>query len=397
MTRCSQTSPARGFAGRAELPRRIGINAVFLLPELGGLVTYVRELVPELLRAAPDVRFTIYCSPEGERYLRGDAWSDAVEFVSHPLFALRGFKAITELTVIGALAGRQVDLLHSVAMTAPLRTRAVNVVMIADVIWLHGRHPDATTLLWRALVPPVARRADRVITISDASAGEIVELLRVPTQRIDVTPLGYSPQRPTTPLGSAEIRRRFDLSQGPIILNVSTRKPHKNVLRLLEAMPMVLAARPDARLVLAGNPTAHEDELRGVADRLRLDSHVAFLPYVDPDELEGLYQAADCFVLPSVREGFGLPLLEAMGRGVPVACSNTSALPEVAGDAARYFDPTLPEEIANALIELLGDRTLRERLIALGHEREGEFSWQATAQATLESYARAWGRRVSAH
>jgi glycosyltransferase involved in cell wall biosynthesis len=380
-------------APRGALPSRIGINAIFLLPGMGGLDTYVHELVPELVRAAPEVRFSIFCSPAGERHLREVDWADSVELISHPLFGVRGLKALSELTVLGAVASRRVELLHSVALTAPLRTRAVSVLTIADATWMLGPAPDMTTRLWRLIVPPVARRADRVIAISQASAEDVVAYLGVPAERIDVTILGHGPRRRASPLPKAELRRRFALGDGPIVLTVGTRKPHKNLLRLLAAMPSVLAGRPDATLVLAGNPTAHEDELHQQARRLGVNGHVAFLPFVDAEELEGLYSAADCFVLPSVNEGFGLTVLEAMDRGVPVACSNVSAMPEVAGDAARYFDPTDVEAMAAALVELLADRSLREALSALGHARVAELTWTATAEATLASYARAWRER----
>ncbi|HWC85620.1 MAG TPA: glycosyltransferase family 1 protein, partial [Solirubrobacteraceae bacterium] len=375
-------------AARWPLPARIGINAIFLLPGMGGLDTYVRELVPELVRAAPEARFALFCSPAGERYLREFDLAGEVELVSHPLFGVRGLKALTELTVLGALAGRRVELLHSVALTAPLRTRAVSVVTIADVTWMLGRAPDVTTRLWRLIVPPVARRADRVIAISRAGAEHIVEHLHVPAERIDVTLLGHARTRRADPIPEVELRRRFALGKGPIVLMVGTRKPHKNLMRLLAAMPAVRAAHPEVTLVLAGNPTAHEEELRRQAHGLGLGHHVAFLPFVEPAELEGLYATASCFVLPSLNEGFGLPLLEAMGRGVPTACSNVSALPEVAGDAARYFDPARVEEIAGALVELLGDPALREELSARGRAREAQVTWRATAEATLSSYAR---------
>src|SRR5579871_6215545 len=133
------------------LPRRVGINAVFLEPRMGGLDTYVRALVPELVRLAPEVRFSVFCSAGGARYLGEQGWGEQVELVTHPLLGRRGLKALSELTVLGALAGRRVDLLHSVAMTAPLRTRAVSVVTLADVTWIVAPDPGeaGTVRLWR--------------------------------------------------------------------------------------------------------------------------------------------------------------------------------------------------------------------------------------------------------
>ncbi len=374
------------------LPTRVGINAVFLEPRMGGLDTYLRALVPELVRLAPQVRFSVFCSPGGHEYLEGEEWREQVELVTHPLLGRRGLKAAGELTVLGAIAGRRVELLHSVAMTAPLRTRAVNVVTLADVTWIIA--PDAgeaaTTRLWRVVVPPVARRADRLIALSEAGAEHIVEYLRVPRERIDIVPLAAGVSARALPTAAAELRDRLELGEGPVILTVSAKKVHKNLERLIRAMVAVVERWPDAKLVMPGNPTPHERDLRELATGLGIAANVAFPPYVDAPDLEGLYALAGCFVFASINEGFGIPILEAMGRGVPVACSSVSSLPEVAGDAARYFDPLDVPDIADALIELLADRELAARLVDLGRRREAQFTWEATAQGTLASYARAW-------
>jgi alpha-1,3-rhamnosyl/mannosyltransferase len=380
------------------LPRRIGLNAVFLEPPMGGLETYVRAVAPQLVRLAPDVRFSVFCSPRGHAQLSREDWSGDVELVTHPLIGVRGLKAISEMTVLGALAGRRVDLLHSVAFTAPLRTRAVNVVMLPDVIWIVAPDEDqaATMRLWRLIVPLIVRRADRLIAISRSGAEDIALHLRVPRERIDVVPLGPGIEETVTPTPQRALRERLALGTGPIVLAVSAKKVHKNLVRLIEAMRIVAEREPTAMLVLPGRPTEHEQQLRALATRLGIAANVAFPPYVDEADLEGLYAAAACFVLPSLNEGFGLPILEAMRRRVPVACSNVSAMPEVAGDAARYFDPLRSEDIAAAVLDLLGDPALTSRLVAAGAERARAFSWEATAELTLDSYERAWHARITA-
>jgi glycosyltransferase involved in cell wall biosynthesis len=379
------------------LPRRVGLNAVFLEPPMGGLETYVRAVMPQLVRLAPDVRFSVFCSPRGYEQLHREEWSGEVDLITHPLLGVRGLKAVSEMTVLGAMAGKRVDLLHSVAFTAPLRTRAVNVVMLPDVIWIVAPDEDqaATMRLWRLVVPVIVRRADRLIAISRSGADDIVEHLRVSPERIDVVPLGPGVDATVAPTPEPVVRERFALGAGPVILAVSAKKAHKNLVRLVEAMRLVVAQHPTAVLVLPGRPTEHEDELRSLAGVLGLAANVVFPPYVDPADLEGLYAAASCFVLPSLNEGFGLPILEAMRRGVPVACSNVSAMPEVAGDAARYFDPLHPEEMASAVLDLLGDGLLAPQLVAAGRERARAFSWETTAELTLESYERAWRARVT--
>jgi glycosyltransferase involved in cell wall biosynthesis len=379
------------------LPRRIGINALFLEPPMGGLETYVRALLPELLRLAPQVRFTVYCSGGGLELLRAETWAPEVELRTHPLLGVPGLKAISEMTVLGVLAGRQVQLLHSVAFTAPLRTRAVNVVMVPDVIWI--LHPDEdhphTMRLWRTIVPPVARRADRVIAISRSGAEEIVAHLKVSPERIDVVPLGPGIAERVAPTPEESLRERLGLGPGPVVLAVSAKKAHKNLARLVEAMAEVVQRHPTAVLVLPGRPTEHERELRELAGNLGLQGNVALPPYVEDADLEGLYACASCFVCPSLSEGFGLPVLEAMRRRVPVACSNVSALPEVAGEAALYFDPTSVAEIAGAVRALIEDRELAARLAAAGRERADGFSWTATAEGTLAAYERAWHATVA--
>ncbi len=378
------------------LPGRIGINALFLEPRMGGLDTYVRALVPELVRLAPQVGFTVFCSPGGRAYLEGEGWHEQVELVVPPLIGRRGFKAVGELTLLGAIAGRRVDLLHSVALTAPLHTSAVNVVTLADVTWLVAPDPaDAGTIrIWSLLVPPVARRADRLITLSQAGTEHVVEHLRVPRERIDAIPLAAGTSARKNPTPEAELRARLGLGGGPVVLTVSAKRVHKNLVRLIRSMALVVERHPDAVLVLPGNPTPHEAELRAAVAELGLGANVVFPEYVSAEDLEGLYALAGCFVFASINEGFGIPILEAMARGVPVACSHASALPEVAGDAARYFDPYDVVDMGNALLELLDDRAFAARMVERGHAREGTFTWETTAQMTLESYARAWRERA---
>jgi glycosyltransferase involved in cell wall biosynthesis len=379
-----------------DLPGRIGINAMFLEPRMGGLDTYVRALVPEMARLAPEVRFTIYCSPGGREYLSGEAGFDAFELVVPPLFGRRGLKALGELTALGVIAGRAVELLHSVALTAPLRTRAVSVITLADVTWIVAPDPGErwTVRLWQLVVPPVARRADRVIVLAQAGAEDVREHLGVEPRRIDVVPLAARSDGLVTPTPPQELRDRLSVGDGPVILTVSAKKIHKNLERLVRAMVTVASRWPDATLVMPGNPTAHEQELRVLAQQLGVEANVAFPAYVDAADLEGLYALASCFVFASINEGFGIPILEAMRRGVPVACARASALPEVAGDAAVYFDPFDVDDIASTIGSLLDDPARRGELAALGRERERGFTWEATARGTLASYERAWLERA---
>jgi glycosyltransferase involved in cell wall biosynthesis len=374
-------------------PRHIGINAVFLRPPMGGVETYVRRIVGELVALRPDVRFTVFASAPGARALAGEAWADEVELVTHPALGVRYLGAASEVAVLPRLARRRgVDLLHSVALTGPLHPRGfAHVLTIGDLIWMH--EPAAveplTRWTWRALVPRVARRADRVLTYSESSRRDVVELLGVPAERIDAVPLGPGTEPGTATLEPA-VRERYGLGDRPVVLTVSIKRPSKNLGVLVEAM----ASLPQAVLVMPGRPNAHDAELQALAARLGVSERVRFPGHVSAEDLEGLYGSATCFAFPSRYEGFGLPVLEAMRRGVPVACARASSLPEVAGDAALYFDPRRPDEVAGALGSLLADPAQAARLGAAGRARAARFSWRATAERTLQSYERAWAHRA---
>jgi glycosyltransferase involved in cell wall biosynthesis len=290
-----------------------------------------------------------------------------------------------------------VDVIDSVALTGPLRASVAHVVTVGDLTWWH--EPEAveplTRWTWRTFVPRIARAADRVLTYSEAQRRDIVELLAIPADRVDAVPLGPGSPPAADAVPEAQLRREHDLGDGPILLNVSVKRPTKNLGRLIEAMGHVAARRPDAVLVLPGSPSHYDDELRALCSRLGQDRRVRFPGHVSAAELEGLYRAAACFVFPSLYEGFGLPVLEAMRRGVPVACSRASAMPEVAGDAALYFDPLDPVGMGETILRVLDDPDLRRRLAEAGVRRSGRFSWRATAEGTLASLERAWESRAT--
>jgi len=370
----------------------LGVNAIFLEPHMGGIETYVRRLYPAILDARPNLRVSVFVNEMGRDLLLAEDWTGSVELVMHRFLGRRGTRAITETALLGAVADRRgCDVLHSVALTAPFRTRAANVVTIADVTWLRqrGSVPALTRLLWRGLVVPVARRADRIIAHSRAARSEISEDLRVPESRIDVVPHGPGSEPVSEPTPEPEVRRRLGLGEGPIVLAVSALLSHKNVGALIEALPEIQRAAPTAVLVVPGNRTPLANHLTDRAVSLGLENAFVLPGWVSPADLEGLYAAAACFVFPSLREGFGLPVLEAMRRGLPVACSNLSAVPEVAGDAALVFDPRRPAEIAAAVARILSDPTLAHDLSARGRKRAGEFTWKRAAEETLASFERA--------
>ena len=373
----------------------VGLNLLYLVPgETGGTETYARELVAALVAHHPQVRLTGFINRESA----ADAyspWPGLIPTVTVPVNARRRSEWVRgEQQLLPGLASRAgVDIIHSLANTTPLRGPQRRVVTIQDVIFkiYPEAHTRARALAMRLLVPMGARRAHRIIASSESTRDDLVELFGVRAAKIDVVPLGLG-ARSVAPTPEAALRERLQLGLRPVALTVSAKRPHKNLTALIGALALI---PPESRpvLVLPGYPTWHESELRERAASAGVADDVRFPPWVSGEELEGLWAIARVFVFPSLYEGFGLPVLEAMARGVPVACSNASSLPEVAGDAALLFDPTRETAIADAVQRLLSDLGAAEHLRAAGLLRAASFTWKRTAELTLASYERALAAR----
>ena len=241
----------------------------------------------------------------------------------------------------------------------------------------------------RALVPLAVRSSHRLIADSEATKRDLITLLKAPSERVDVVPLGFGASRHSDPLPAQDVRQHLEIGQRRVLLSLSAKRPHKNLMKLIDAVATIPVERRPL-LLLPGYETWHEGELRQRAQELGLARDVRFMGWVSREELEGLWAIADAFVYPSLYEGFGLPVLEAMARGVPVACANASSLPEVAGDAALLFDPHSEGEIAAAIQRLLSEPQLARQLREVGARRAARFTWERTAQLTLASYGRAF-------
>lgn len=377
----------------------MGLNLVYLVPgETGGMEVYARELLPALVAAAPQVRFTAFINAEAAEAPAGP-WGEVMPAVTVPVRARSRVEWVRgEQALLPRLAAREgVHLVHSLASTAPAWGRYRRVVTVHDLIY--ARHPEAhagvRTLGMRVLVPLAVRRSHRVIVPSESTRRDVIELLRAPAERIDVVPEGFGANTAPAALDVAEARTSLDLEERRVVLSLSAKRPHKNLPALIRALAIIPAERRPV-LLLPGYPTWHEPELRELARTLDVSDWLRFLGWVPSAQLEAMWSIADAFAYPSLYEGFGLPVLEAMARGVPVVSSNSSSLPEVAGDAALLFDPHDERAIASALERVLFDPEEAARLALAGRERARLFTWERTASMTIASYERAVPRAQSA-
>jgi glycosyltransferase involved in cell wall biosynthesis len=365
----------------------VGLNLVFLVPgETGGMEIAARELVPELVRAAPAVRFTAFVGRDARDVDLG------VDRVVLPVRASNRVEWVRgeQLVLPRAAARAGVDVVHSLASTAPGAGRFRRVVTIHDLNYLlvPEAHFGVRALGMRVLVPLAARRSHRVIAISENTRDDLVARLGVPASQVDVVPNGLGRPPGVAPTPEAALRARLGLGSRRVLLSLSAKRPHKNLMRLLDALALFDPARRPVA-VLPGYPTEHEAELRAHTAAIGVADDVRFEGWMPDADVEGLFALASVFAFPSLYEGFGLPVLEAMVRGVPVACADRSSLPEVAGGAALLFDPQDPQAIADAIGRLLDDRELAERLVAAGRARAAEFTWARTARGTIAAYERA--------
>jgi glycosyltransferase involved in cell wall biosynthesis len=360
----------------------------FLAPgETGGMEVYARELA-RALAARDDLELVLL----GNRLL-DDGWP-AVERVVMPVDPRRRVEWVVGDQVHAPRAAARVgaDIVHSLASTGPAAGRVVRMTTIHDLNYklVPETHFGVRGLGMRVLVPLAARRSRRLIVDAESTRDDLHEHLRVPREKVDVAPLAarVPPDPEATP--EPELRARLDLGDRLTVLSLSAKRPHKNLSRLFRAVAATDAERRPV-LVVPGYSTPHEEELRALARELGIADLVRMPPWLPAADLEGLYRIAAAAVFPSLYEGFGLPVLEAMARGVPVACSNRSSLPEVAGDAALVFEPEDVEAIGSAMEQLLTDAALAERLRAAGRERAALFTWERTAELTVDSYRRALG------
>jgi glycosyltransferase involved in cell wall biosynthesis len=294
-----------------------------------------------------------------------------------------------QLVLPEQLSAARPDLCHYPNSIAPLRNPCPYVVTIHDMTLsqMPRYHPWRKQLLVRPLVPLVARRAAHVITVSSQARDDLIRLLRVPAERVSVIPEAAAPIfRPVSAAEQRSVRERYGLS-GPYVLYMGTLEPRKNLKRLIRAWYELRRRRAiPHKLVLVGAPGWQYGPIYAEASRLGCADDVVFAGYLPRADLPAIVCAADAFAFPSLAEGFGLPVVEAMACGTPTLISDTPALREVAGDAALAASPYDVMALSEGLERLLCDEPLRIRLRAAGLARAAQYSWQRTARETLAVY-----------
>ena len=377
---------------------RIGLEGKVLTLRIGGTGRYAMHLLEALLslsaRQWPDLEFVIFTAPQTDRALiEGSRARLCERFCRIKSTLLRSC-----LLLPAGVWCEHINVFHGLDQTGiPLFFKAGKyVVTIHDVIplVLPWAFPPRHRWVMTTALARIRKQAEMVIVPSTAAAEDVVHFLRVERERIRVIPMGCDArfQPVEEPARAAALSRQYDLPKR-YILFVGTLEPRKNVKTLLLAFAQVIAETPqdDLALVIAGGKGWGSKDYLATMDALKLWDRVRFTGFVEDDHLPELYRGALLFVYPSLYEGFGLPVLEAMACGTPVITSNRTSLPEVAGDAALLVDPTRPEALAAAMTSIISDGALRQALRAKGLARARAFTWDAVAEQTVAIY-RAVGR-----
>jgi len=363
-----------------------------MLPGIvGGTETYARCLLDEMARLGDENEYFVFVNRESERWPLPGNFTRVV----CPVNAISRFRRYVyeQFGLPWQLRRYRIELVHSLGYVTPFFVACRSVVSILDIVYDYpGAFTQVKRRLLQFLVWGSPRRADHVITISNASRREIIARLNVPEEDVTVTLLAYKPRPAGNPQEWAALKERLCLGER-YLLAFSSMSPSKNIPMLLQALARLRQqGMRHERLVLVGHPPKRGVPLEQLVESLGLTDAVTFTGYLADEQLSLVLQHATAFVFPSLYEGFGIPVLEAMAAGVPVACSRVASLPEVAGDAALLFDPTRPDEMSDVLAQLLGDHELREKLVSRGRLHVERFSWTQTARTTLDVYRRVGAR-----
>jgi glycosyltransferase involved in cell wall biosynthesis len=378
------------------MPHTIGLDYTAAVHQEAGIGRYVREMTGALVRLRPDADLRLFVAGVGGRDL-SSASPPAALYPSRLSERThnRLWHRLRLPLPVEWWTGR-LDLFHAADFALPpTMPHTGTVLTVFDLAYEF--YPDETmpgmARYLSAVVPRSARRADHVITISEASRADLIQRYKLSPDKVSIAYPGvegrFNP-RPD-PEREAALQARLELPDNPIVLTVGTLQPRKNHGVLVEAFA-TLAAASDAVLVIAGEEGWAYGEVKRQAADLGLEGQVRFVGFVPDDDLPALYRLADVFVYPSLYEGFGLPVLEAMASGLPVVTSNRSSMPEITGpDAGLLIDPTDADEIAHAILSLLGDSQLAPALRERGLERAKAFTWERTAQAVWGVYDKLLG------
>ncbi|MFN2214366.1 MAG: glycosyltransferase family 4 protein [Anaerolineales bacterium] len=367
---------------------RIGIDATALPPQPVGAGNYIIQLIRALVKANFDHQLVIYTQQHSPDLINLPADAEVEWRIVSDMTP--GFRLVWEQTSFPGLIRRdKVNLLHSLHYTKPLRLQCASVVTFHDMTFF--LYPQLHTRARRLFFPPMmklsAKQADEIVTVSESTRRDVIRLLGVDPDKVSATQLGVDASfRVIDDLQAKKvIVTKYDLPE-EFILYLGTIEPRKNLPLLMRAYRLLVDSGTRLKLILVGKYGWMYQEVFNLVSELNLEDMVRFTGYIPQDELPLVYNLASLFVYPTIYEGFGIPVLEAMACGVPVISSDIASLPEIVGEAGILVPAGDLGAYFSAMKLVTDDQDLRGKLIDQGKLRASEFSWERTAQLTQQVY-----------
>ncbi|PIR79693.1 MAG: hypothetical protein COU25_04000 [Candidatus Levybacteria bacterium CG10_big_fil_rev_8_21_14_0_10_35_13] len=384
--------PRFGFDEKTKLPIRVGSSA------------YCFELLKNLNKIDRKNNYTVFLptKPTSDLPKETQNWK-------YKIISKRKLWTITALIPHLLFGRREIDVFFNPGHYLPPFAPQKSVISILDVSYLYFpelfKKNDLVKL--KNWTKYSLKKAKKILTISNSSRNDIIKEYGVDDKKVRVTYLAVDSNPNTKTLNMEDLKRKFGIDKD-YILFVGTLQPRKNIAKLIEAFSKIridannysestrikshsdglgpkIRKNSDLQLVIVGKRGWKYEEILSAPEKFGVKNRVLFIHNASDEDLPSLYKNAVCFVLPSLYEGFGLPVLEAMKYGCPVLTSNVSSLPEAGGDAAVYFDPNSAEDIAQKVEKVISDQKLREEMVKKGYNQIKKFSWEKTARETLDA------------
>ncbi len=368
---------------------RIGIDARFYGSIGKGLGRYTQKLIQHLEKIDSENTYFVFL-----RHENFDEYTPSNQNFQKVLADYNWYSFSEQIFFPKLLHSYRLDLMHFPHFNVPILYFRKFVITIHDLILLHfpTRRASTLSLVWywtkfcayRLVIYCAIVRSKRIIAVSQFTKKDILSQYSVAKNKIVVTYEACEKNLRESPQSSEQILEKYGILR-PYFLYVGNAYPHKNLEQLISAFSDVSAVLKDLNLVLVGKEDYFYLRLKAEVNKKKVEG-VIFPGFVSDQDLSVVYQQALLYVFPSLYEGFGLPPLEAMQRGVPVICSNSTCLPEILGEAAFFVDAKVKEEITTAILKVFHDETLRKELILKGHKQVEKYSWEKMASETLEIY-----------
>ena len=369
----------------------IGFDCRLYSPKYTGIGRYVFELLKNLAEIDQENHYVLYFNqPEFDQFqVPNERWRKKLVNIPH-------YSLAEQTKFYYFLQQEKIDLMYFPHFNAPIFYKKPFLVTIHDLTLHYYPYKEyqprwslkkqVEILVYRFLMGRVVKNSRHIIAVSENTKKDVIKEYKIKEDKISVVLEGVPENFQKAPEETiAEMKKKFSITK-PYLLYTGVWRSHKNLLKLIEAFQLVLSSGNNVQLVITGKKDPAYPEIPALIEKLSLQDKVVLTGFVSEEDLIALNSGAEVFVFPSLYEGFGLPPLEAMALSVPVACSNTSSLPEVCGDAAVYFDPRNVQDMAEKMNQLLNNPQVRQEMIERGQKNLRSFSWRKMTEKILNLF-----------